>query len=313
MLSSSSSESHENNNIYINTIFKSDEVYHTDCFLSAFGTKGSSIGEFQDAKDITCLPNGELLITDLINNRLQTCSSSAPFASIFAETIKQPWATAVTMDNNIAVTSCKERYVKIYDMEGEFVDGFGQQYFVRPTGIAVDSRGNHIVCDSVTDKVAMFDRKGNFIRFLGKSFIQEECFNTPRYVCVSVTGEIIVSDCGHHKIKVFDPDGNFLRSFGSFGKGDGQFKCPYGITTNKYGDIFVSDHYNSRISMFSREGILIRHLVTSDHGLVHPQALTVSQDLHMYITHGYLKANEILVYKLTDTLDYEYCNIISYV
>ncbi|XP_045163835.2 tripartite motif-containing protein 3-like [Mercenaria mercenaria] len=314
LLTSSISENDTHNHSYVNTIFKNAELNHNDVFVSAFGKKGTNAGDYQDAKHITCFSNGELLITDLINDRLQICSNVTSSVTIFSpDEIKQPWATAVTTDGNIAVTSCKERCVKLFNIKGEFIDEFGQKYFVRPTGLAVDNYGNFIVCDSVIDKVSMFDKNGTFIRFLGNSFIQEECFNSPRYVCVSITGEIIVSDCGHHKIKVFDSDGNFIRSFGSFGNGDRQLKCPYGVSTNKYGDIFVSDHYNSRISMFSREGVFIRHVVTSEHGLVHPQGLTISHDLYMYISHGHLKANEILVYKLSDALDYEYSNIIHYV
>ncbi|XP_053378560.1 tripartite motif-containing protein 3-like [Mercenaria mercenaria] len=239
LLTSSISENDTHNHSYVNTIFKNAELDHNDVFVSAFGKKGSHAGDFQDAKHITYLSNGELFITDLINDRLQICSVVSSSVTIFSPgEIKQPWATAVTIDGNIAVTSCKERCVKIFNLKGLYIEKFGQNYLIRPTGLAVDNEGNFIVCDSVINKVSMFDKHGTFIRFLGNSFIHEECFSSPRYVCVSITGEIIVSDCGHHKIKVFDSDGSFVRSFGSFGTGDKQFKCPYGVSTNKYGDIF---------------------------------------------------------------------------
>lgn len=305
-------EFHEHS--YVNNVFKESEQLQHDIFVSAFGKKGKNAGEFHDAKDITFVSNGELLITDLINDRLQICSNITASVTIFApDEIKQPWATAVTPDGDVAVTSCKERCVKLFNKKGEYIKDFGHRYFVRPTGLAVDNYGNFIICDSVIDKVSIFDRNGNFVRFLGNSFELEECFDSPRYVCVSSTGEIIVSDCGHHKLKVFDAEGNFIRSFGSFGKGDKQFKCPYGVCTSKYGDIFAADHYNNRICMFSRDGIFIRHVVTSQHGLVHPQGLTISPDLHMYVSHGHLKANEILVFKLTDYFDHGYSSMIYFV
>jgi tripartite motif-containing protein 2/3 len=185
-------------------------------------------------------------------------------------------------------------------MFGEVTNTFGKDYFVRPAGLAIDKKGNFIVCDALTDKVSMFDSDGNFIRFIGNPNNKEECFSKPSYVCVSSTGDIIISDSGHHKIKMFNSKGKFIRSVGCFGKGCNQFKSPYGVTTNKCGDIFVADHYNSRISMLTRDGVFVRHIVTSEHGLVHPQGLTISEDLHLYITHGHLKASEILKFKLTN-------------
>ncbi|XP_045162506.2 tripartite motif-containing protein 2-like isoform X2 [Mercenaria mercenaria] len=304
----------ENDKSHDNATFKSDEVSHNDCFVSAFGKKGKNIGEYEDAKNVTCLSRGRILITDLVNSRLQICSGISRTITVFSpQEINLPWATTVTKDNYIAVSLCKDRCVKVLNMDGDVMNSFGEDYFVRPTGLATDKKGNFIVCDFSTDKVLMFDSEGKFICYLGNSDNEEECFSKPSYVCVSITGDIIVSDSGHHKIKIFDSQGKFIRSVGCFGRGKKQFKSPYGVTTNKCGDIFVADHYNNRISMFTRDGVFVRHLVTSEHGLVHPQGLTISEDLHLYITHGHLKACEILVFKLTNDIDYTNSDIISYV
>jgi DNA-binding beta-propeller fold protein YncE len=227
--------------------------------------------------------------------------------------INLPWATALTKENFIAVTLCQDRCVKILNLDGDVINSFGNDYFVRPTGLATDKNGNFIVCDSVTNKVSMFDNEGTFIRLLGNSDNKQDCFNKPSYVCVSNTHEIIISDSGNHMVKIFDSSGKFVKSFGSFGKKYNQFKFPYGVATNKCGDIFVADHYNSRISMFTRDGVFVRHIVTSEHGLVHPQGLTISDDLHLFITHGHLKASEILVFKLTNDVEYAHNDVISYV
>ena len=300
-------ESHDNKT------FTYDEVNNNDYFVAVFGKKGKNIGEFEDAKNITYFSRDQVIIADFVNSRLQICNESSRTITVFApEEINLPWATAVTQENKIAVTLSKYRCVKVINMFGEVTNTFGKDYFVRPTGLAVDRDGNFVVCDSLTDKVSMFDNDGNFIRFIGNPSNKEECFSNPSYVCVSDTGDIIVSDTGHHKLKIFSSKGKYIRSVGSFGKGHNQFKSPYGVTTNKCGDIFVADHYNSRISMFTRDGVFVRHIVTSEHGLVHPQGLTISEDLHLYITHGHLKASEILKFKLTNDAEYKSTHALSH-
>ncbi|KAL4221050.1 hypothetical protein ACF0H5_019312 [Mactra antiquata] len=300
---------------HVNAVYKSEKELHGEYFVSAFGRKGRQIGEYQDAKHITCLEDGRLLVTDYVNNRLQICSNQNKAVTAFLSDLTPlPWASVVTKDNNIAVTVCKERCVKLFNQNGEFLKSFGDGYFICPTGIAVDKTGNFVICDSMNDEVCVFDNDGKFIKYLGKSTTEtEKYFSKPSYVCVSVTGDIIVSDTGNHRIKLFNSNGDFIKSFGSFGKLDRQFKSPYDVCTNIYGDIFVADHYNNRIAMYTRDGVFSRHLVTSEHGVVHPQGLAITSDNYLYVTHGHLKASEILMFKLCSRLNYSSSDFISYV
>ncbi|KAH3827037.1 tripartite motif-containing protein 2-like [Dreissena polymorpha] len=301
---------------HVNANYAADESdrRHQDAFVLAFGMRGSHIGGFEDAKHVTCLTNGRLLISDYINSRLQVCTTKGGCLAVLDKDVKFPWAAVLTPDNNIAVTLCTERCVRIYSMDGDLLQMFGENLFVCPTGIACDDKGRMIVCDAKTDKVSVFDKYGNFVRFLGNFDRVEETFSKPGYVCISVNGDIIISDSGNHKIKVFDAECNFVKAFGSFGRGDGQFKCPYDVATNVFGNIFVADHYNSRISVFTRDGVFIRHMLCSKHGLLHPQGVTVTTDNHLVVTHGHLKATEILVFRLAieSTKPYR-CDIIEYV
>ncbi|WAR15530.1 TRIM2-like protein [Mya arenaria] len=284
-------------------------------FIRAFGEKGKGIGDFEDAKDVTFFQGGKLLITDFVNGRIQMCNVKETAITVIApDEINQPWATCVLDGDKIAVTLCKRKQVLILSKDGEVLNSFGEDIFVCPSGIATDTKGRLIICDTGTNKVSMFEQDGKFVRHLGNPDTKDECFSTPRYVCVSVNGNIIVSDSGNHKIKIFNSNGDLINSFGSFGKGDMQLKYPYGVCSNIFGDIYVADHYNSRISIFNRDGEFIRHLLTGKNGLVHPQGLTISPDNYLYVTHGHLKATEIVIFKLTfKSSDKSDCNIISYV
>ena len=61
---------------------------------------------------------------------------------------------AVTRDDKIVVTDRKKKMVKLYDVTGQCIQVFGDEYsFIdeieyRPHGVAVNSRGQFIVTDT---------------------------------------------------------------------------------------------------------------------------------------------------------------------
>ena len=278
----------------------------TEITVEKFGQKGTAVGQFGDAKDVTYVSYGRTLVTDLVNSRVQMCSNSGRTLMVYkGKEIAEPWATALTKDGHIAVTSCRNKCVQIINEAGDILDVFGDGIFERPAGIAIDKKGRYIVTDIVTNRVSIHNQKGEFLNYLGNASNTLESFNSPRYVCCSENGDVIVSDSGSHCFKIFDARGKLFKTVGSFGKGKNQFKYPLGICTSSQGDIFVADHYNSRVSMFDCEGVFINHLMTSSKGLKHPQGIAISPELNLYVTHGYSKAIEILTLQLQTTEPYE--------
>ena len=283
-------------------------------YLSSFGKKGGKLGEFQDAKDIRVLPEDRLLITDHINSRLQICDKSGNSITEYSgDNVLQPWSAAVSRDECIIFTSCREKSVIGLNTDGEKVSDFGQNLFMRPCGLAIDGRDRVIVSDMLSNRVTMHEADGTFIRYLGNNANSKQMLSKPQYVCVSTTSDILIADSGNHSVKIYNCKGDFVKCIGRFGKENGQFKSPHGICTNKEGEIFVADHYNSRVSVFTRDGTFLRHIVTAEDGLVHPQGLAIDDRNRLYVTHGHLKASQVLVLKISKDADAIYPNIISHV
>ena len=200
--------------------------------------------------------------------------------------ICEPWATALTQDGHIAVTSCRNKFVQVMNATGDMLVVFGEGVFERPAGIAIDKKGCYIVTDTITNRVSFHSQKGEFLNYLGNTHNTLETFNSLRYVCCYENGDIIVSESGGHCFKIFNASGKLFKTVRSFGKGKNQFKYPHGICTSPQGDIFVADHYNNRVSMFDAEGEFINHLMTSSKGLKHPHRIALSPELNLYVTHG---------------------------
>ena len=264
-----------------------------------FGKRGKEIGEYQDATGITCISRDNVLVTDMINGRIQCCKRDGTTLAVYGgDEISEPWSTCVTEKELIVMTSRRRRVVKIVSKDGDVLWSFGAGFFQSPCGVCVDNDGNFIVTDSLSHNVSMHDRHGKFLRYLGDTNVEEQQFRSPRYVCTSPRGHIIVSDSGHHCLKVFDKNGDYLRTIGRFGKNYGELKSPYGVCTDSFGHILVADHYNNRISMFTPDGAFVCHVLDKCHGIIHPKGLSLSPGLSLYVTVGHLKACSVKVFQL---------------
>ena len=293
------------NHTHYNMICKHDRKILSQIKIERFGRKGRDVGQFEDAKDVTYVSHGRTLVTDLIASRIQMCSKTGRSLMMFkGEEITEPWATALTKDGQIAVTSCRNKCVQILSEAGDILNTFGSNFFRQPSGVAVDQKQNYIVADSLANRVSIHNQKGEFLYYLGFMDNSDKSFHSPRYVCCSETGDVIVSDSGNHCIKIFESRSKLSKTIGGFGKGKYQFKFPYGVCSNHHGDIFVADHYNRRVAMFDNDGEFICHLMTPSIGLQHPQGLAISPELDLYVTHGDLKATEILTIKLSEPCDH---------
>ncbi|ESO85921.1 hypothetical protein LOTGIDRAFT_130195 [Lottia gigantea] len=244
----------------------------------------------------------------MINSKLQVFNQKgSPTVAYVLDELIEPRGITLTTDGHIAATSQKIQAVTVLSSDGCLVGTFGKNILSGPCGIATDAKGNFVITDVSSNKISLVDKNGNFIQHIGK----DEQFKQPRYVTVSKQGEIIVSDSGNNCLKVFDPQGKLLRVIGKFGKNDGCLKVPYATTTDDFGNVLVSDHYNDRISVFNCNGKFIRHLVTEAHGLKHPQGLSLSPEMVLYISHGGLKANQVAAYELK--FDGIPCDVVAFV
>lgn len=289
---------------FVNPFFEDDEgiVELRKSPLLRFGHKGRQDGELQDATSVISLDNGDIIVTDHVNSKLQSFDHfGAPVKTLAIPDKKQPWNIALSPHGWVAVTFKGSKTLSILDEHGKEISSVGDEIFKNPSGLAVDKNGRYIVTDATSNNVYVHTFESDSNSFITDKLNAEVSFNQPRYATVSPNGDIIVSDSGNHCIKIFTPEGEFKSQFGSYGQTAGYFRCPYGVCTDHQGNILVADHYNSRISMFSPRGGFLRNLVTKNHGLKRPQGVHISTDRKLYITHGRMKASEILVFDLQDS------------
>lgn len=156
----------------------------------------------------------------------------------------------------------KENTISKIDSEtGEILSSWGNNLFIMPHGLEVDTKDNIWVTDCGLHQVFKFDSSGNLLLTLGEAKVpgnDSEHFNLPTDVAVAPDGSFYVSDgYGNSRVIKFSKDGTYLFEWGKFGDRPGEFNTPHGIDLDREGNVYVADRENNRIQKFDAKGNFI--------------------------------------------------------
>jgi uncharacterized protein (TIGR03663 family) len=196
---------------------------------------GLKNGQFKVPRTVAFAPNGDILVLDSGNGRVQRFAADGTYLSKFGK---------------IGTT---DGLLNIIQYDG----GAG--------GLATDEEGNIYVSDSWNYRVQKFDSQGNFLLKFGEPFdakgelslasTRPNGFYGPRGIFYDRTkGELYLADTGNRRVAVFDKNGNFLRQFGGRGSGPGQFDEPVALAVSPNGNVYVTDLRNKRVQLLDRDG-----------------------------------------------------------
>ena len=186
-------------------------------------------------------------------------------------TLTEAVGVAVDSRDRVFVFDRGPHPVLIFDREGNFVDAWGEDQFVRPHGIWIAPDDTLYLTDDLDHTIGHYTPDGKLLRTLGTSgqasdtgvvnrdyrTIQRGAppFNQPTNLALAPSGEMFVTDgYGNARVHKFSADGELLLSWGEPGTGPGQFNLPHGIAIDSRGRVFVADRENSRLQIFSPEG-----------------------------------------------------------
>jgi sugar lactone lactonase YvrE len=122
--------------------------------------------------------------------------------------------------------------------------------FAKPTGLAVDADGNLYVCDTLNDRIEIFDADGAFVSTFGKVGDGPGYFARPKGVAIDSDGHIWVADGMQDKVQVFNQEWQLLITFGGHGLLPGMFQGLTGIATDKNNRVFTSEIFPGRVQQF---------------------------------------------------------------
>jgi DNA-binding beta-propeller fold protein YncE len=195
------------------------------------GGKGAGKGEFDSPAGVAVDANGNILVADTNNGRIEKFSPTGTFLSTIAS------------------------------------KGSGHGQLSDPNGIAIDRTGNIYIAETGTHRVQKLAPDGKFIaEWKGP----EPGFYGPRRIAIGPDDSIYVVDQGRTRIVKFSPDGRILAVWGTKGNGDSQFDDPTSVavdpTTNK---VYVADPINRRIQLFDSNGKFLSKWSIPEWGRLH--------------------------------------------
>lgn len=241
--------------------------------INILGESGGNSGEFGNPADVAVDGDGNLLVADTGNNRIQKFNQKGMFICAWGSIGKSggqfDHPTGVTVDRNgqIWVADTNNHRIQEFTSDGKFilqwgVEGKENAQFDNPSGIAVDGNGNVYVADTWNHRIQIFSQEGRHITTLGGMGMIDGRFRDPLAVAVDMKGSVWVADTGNNRIQKFSPTGEFLAKLGGEEHRDGQFDSPSGITVDEADNIWVTDRYNNRIQKFRSDFTFVEQFGT---------------------------------------------------
>ena len=123
-----------------------------------------------------------------------------------------------------------------------------------PAGVAVDADDNIYVADSVRGIIVVFDRQGNFMRYLGQ-YRGENEYESPQGIAIDrKAGRIYLVDSPRNMVFMLDLNGKVLKRLGKGhdGTGVGEFDDPIDIVF-KHNQLYVLDGSGTRVRVMDAE------------------------------------------------------------
>jgi sugar lactone lactonase YvrE len=248
-------------------------------YSSSFGTSGTGNGQFAHPGDIALGREGEILVVDTNNNRIEKFSGPGGYLGQFGTKgsgngqLNRPTAIAVAANGNLWVTDSGNKRVEEFTPSGACVAQFGEpgtgpgQFAGSgPEGIAIDYHGNVWVSDTYGGRLEKFSEEGKFIRSVGTKGTGYEQLGEPTAVDIAPGGQVYVTDWEDDKVAEYGEGGAFIRQFGSQGNEPGQLQQPTGIAIDSRGDIWVGDQNNGRVEEFNQAGEYLGRFGTAGSG-----------------------------------------------
>ena len=140
----------------------------------SFGGFGSGDGQLFFPSDVAIATNGDFIVADTSNHRIQIFDSAGTFKSAIGIAgsagsgdgqFEFPEGVAVAPSGDIVVADTFNHRIQIFDSAGTFKSAIGSAgsagnedgQFVRPEGVAVDPNGDIVVADSGNSRIQIFE------------------------------------------------------------------------------------------------------------------------------------------------------------
>jgi sugar lactone lactonase YvrE len=170
-----------------------------------------------------------LFVSDPGLNHVLVFDANHTATDVITEGMAEPGSMTIDRENRLLyVSDIKLDQILVYDADSlkllRKMGTTGHNHelttpgdFAKPSGLAVDADGNLYVCDTLNNRIEVFDADGKFISTYGKNGDGPGYFARPKGVAVDSDGHIWVADGMQDRVQVFNQQWQLLIVFGGHG------------------------------------------------------------------------------------------------
>lgn len=215
-----------------------------------------------------------------------------------------PQCVTVDAEDKIYVTDSEAGKIFVFDPNGKFERTigslkYGEGYFKRPTGIAVDSAAQRIyVTDTLRNQIFLMDMQGSVLKRIGKAGTGNGEFNYPTELRL-FGDNIAVVDAMNFRVQVLDKNGEFLYAIGKLGDNVGAMFRPKGVSFDSEGHLYIVDGMWSAVQAFNRDGQLLYYFGspgTAPGTFQLPTGLSIDDQDRIYVVDSFNRRIQVYRY-----------------
>ncbi len=228
-------------------------------WLRSIGGPGNEVGQFFEPRDVAVLANGNLVIADTVNRRVQIVDAQGTsFQTLTGDEFpfEEPLAVEVNSRDEILILDSTLQWIYRYDGAGNFLGRFGgpTAYLFHPRGLTVFADDTLAVADTGQSRLVLFSADGTQAGSIGGLGSGPGQFNEPTDVLRDAQGTYFVTEAENNRIQRVDASGNHLNQWAI--PPAYAFNGPH-LALGPDGSIFVTESQSRSLLRYGPDGTLL--------------------------------------------------------
>ena len=238
------------------------------------GGEGEGNLEFNSPRGVAFNPNGEVVVVDKDNCRVQVLSAEGTFKFKFGKKgsengeFERPTDVVINTRGTMYISDTENHRIQYFKPDGEYLGQFGGPgTFSEPYALTCDELGRifvterqatHVQClvSGPPDTGASVDSSSSvessyqaaeFEIFFRSQSLNDEALGITYH---PETGYIVVTEMSKHQLSILDKNGCVLGTLGKEGEHDNEFKTPMGISVLRDARLIVCDCGKGKLMLF---------------------------------------------------------------
>lgn len=233
--------------------------------VKGIGTRGTGDGQFQEPRGITG-DSAYVYIADYLLGKIEKYDMQGTFIGGFTTAFK-PFNLLLSRRKNLVICSFSNvdpHLIIRTDTSGVVIDTFEINVDVQePFDLAQDADGNFFIANRVSNKVVVYNEKGDYLKTFGGPGTENGRFNDICGIGVDDRGFMYVTDGGNNRVQKLRSDGVFDNTWGTEGNAIEGFSQPFDISVGSHDFLFVLERTGRRLKKIDPAGNVMSRFGTA--------------------------------------------------